>query len=307
MKIEIHDVDHGACVVVTSPTGQRLMIDCGLNRDKPWFPSIQYLGERIDTLMLMNLDEDHVEDFVSIWDRCQIGGIVSNPTVTATALRSMKAEGGMRSGVAHAASILQHFRSGFIGDWSNDLGGISWEAFWNVYGRDFTDTNNLSLATFVSWKGFTILFGGDLECAGWRKLLENPLFRARLPEVKVLVASHHGRENGQCADLFTYFRPELVIFSDGAKQYQTQETNCWYAQRVRGIPDLTKPLSMIGYQSRSVMTTRRDGTVEIEVGADGRYMVYSEPPARSALQDLVGQLLASPPTGFQPNALSGHW
>jgi beta-lactamase superfamily II metal-dependent hydrolase len=273
MKIEIHDVDHGGCVVVSGPAGHRLMLDCGLSLNRPWFPSISYFGHRIDTLMLLNLDEDHCEDLDFLWKNCPIGAIVSNPTIDSRALRAMKREGGMRSGVKKVAEILDYFGPGFCGDWSNDLGGVQWHAFWNRYGQDFDDTNNLSLAVFVRFAGFTILFGGDLECAGWKRLLTLPQFRERLAETTVFVASHHGRENGCCEELFDWCRPEIIVFSDGYKQYSTQETHGWYSRRARGIPDFSKPQGIFGQPQRRVVTTRCDGTITIDVDATGRYII----------------------------------
>lgn len=277
MKIEIHDVDHGGCAVVTSPAGHRLMLDCGLCADRRWFPSIAYSGQRIDTLMLMNLDEDHCEDLPYLWQNCPIGAIVSNPTVDQFALRAMKAECGMREGVATAADILAKFGPGFLGDWSYEHGGIDWHVFWNRYGVDFNDTNNLSLAAFIRFGRFTILFGGDLERAGWRRLLSIQSFREKLATVNVYVASHHGRENGCCEEVFEICRPELVIFSDGRKQHGTQETRDWYASRTIGIPDYTKPAGLLGiHPVRKIMTTRRDGTITVNLATDGRYSVLGD-------------------------------
>lgn len=274
MKIEIHDVDHGGCAIITGPAGHRLMLDCGLCTDRLWYPSVTYHGQRIDTLMLMNLDEDHCEDLPDLWRNCGIGAIVSNPTVDAHALQAMKAECGMREGVTTAANILARFGSGFLGEWHHDLGGVGWHVFWNCYGADFTDTNNLSLAAFVHFGPFTILFGGDLERVGWRRLLKNPLFCAKLANVNVYVASHHGRENGCCSEVFDICQPDLVIFSDGRKQYGTQETRDWYASRTTGIPDHTKPAGLFGIRPvRKVMTTRRDGTVTIDVTSASKYSV----------------------------------
>lgn len=305
MRIEIHDVGHGACTVITGPDGHRLMLDCGLNLENSWFPSVSYGGERIDTLMLMNLDEDHCEDLAYLWRSCPLGAIVSNPTVDARALRAMKAEGGMREGVAKAADLLEHFGSGFLGDWSHDLGGVHWHAFWNRYGVDFDDTNNLSLAVFVRFGLFTILFGGDLERAGWRRLLEIPGFRARLATTQVYVASHHGRENGCCAEVFELCRPELVIFSDARKDYATQETNGWYAARAIGIPDYSKPAGLLGHPVRKVMTTRCDGTIMIDVGIDGRYIVTPSKRLPALSSSSGGIFRLSAPTGLPTSGFAG--
>jgi beta-lactamase superfamily II metal-dependent hydrolase len=279
MRIDIHDVDHGGCAVVTSWAGHRLMLDCGRSSDRLWSPSDAYRGQHIDTLMLMNLDEDHVEDLVALWRACSIGAIFSNPTITPAALRFMKAQGGMRSGVSHAHDILEVFGTSRIGNWSHPLGGIAWAAYWNRFGSPFVKTNDLSLAVFVRVDGVTILFGGDMECAGWKALLQNPNFRAELADVQIYVASHHGRANGQCDELFNHLRPEVVIFSDGPKQYETQETHQWYAQRARGIPDYTRPQTILGQPERKVITTRNDGSLRIDVNA-GRYLVTSEASMR---------------------------
>lgn len=308
MQIDIHDVDHGGCSVVTGPDNHRLMLDCGLSVGRSWFPSIAHYGERIHTLMLLNLDEDHCEDLSYLLKHCPVGAVVSNPTVTAPALQAMKAECGMRDGVATANALLQSFGTGLIGDWSHHLGGVQWNAFWNHYGIDFTDTNNLSLAVFIRFGGFTILFGGDLERAGWRKLLQIPDFRALLPSTNIYVASHHGRENGCCDEVFELCQPELVIFSDGRKQYETQETHGWYANRARGIPDFSKPAGLLGQPLRRVMTTRRDGTIRINIGDDGRYLVTPsrQTPALPAAGGLFGMPAAKPPLRLGMSTVLGR-
>jgi beta-lactamase superfamily II metal-dependent hydrolase len=86
MQFKIHDVGHGSCVVAVGPEGHRLMLDCGYSIDRPWFPSIHYSGLEIQTLMITNLDEDHVEDLPDLWRKVRINGIFSNPTIDAAAL-----------------------------------------------------------------------------------------------------------------------------------------------------------------------------------------------------------------------------
>jgi beta-lactamase superfamily II metal-dependent hydrolase len=285
IQIDIHDVDHGACVMVTGPRGHRLMLDCGQSLSRPWFPSVTYHREIINTLLLMNLDEDHVEDLEDVWKSTKIMALGSNPTVSASALRLMKPSG-MRRGVNAAHNILSTLGPGFHGQWLDDLGGIHWHAFWNTYGGDFRDTNNLSLAVFVKYGPFTALFGGDLETAGWKRLLLNPAFRARLLEVKLFVASHHGRESGKCDELFWWCRPDLIVFSDGPKEYDTQETTNWYYRRANGIPDWSQSASLFGQPRRYVITTRNDGTIRIDVTESGRWHVTRNPRPNPLLAGL---------------------
>lgn len=87
-------------------------------------------------------------------------------------------------------------------------------------------------------------------------------------------------------------RPDVVIFSDEAIKYESQDTIGWYRARVSGIPDIRKPYSAItGYPRRRVLTTRRDGHMSMRVSADGRYLVRTE-------RDTGGHFLPFQPTGL---------
>jgi beta-lactamase superfamily II metal-dependent hydrolase len=126
--------------------------------------------------------------------------------------------------------------------------------FHNTYPR-FDDTNNLSLVTFLHYRDIHIVFPGDLEKDGWRALLKDPSFRGHLSRVNFLVASHHGRENGYCPEVFDYCSPALAIMSDGPIQHATQSKDN-YRQHVSGIP-------WRGGNRRWVLTTRGDGLISI--------------------------------------------
>ena len=92
-------------------------------------------------------------------------------------------------------------------------------------------TNDLSLVVVAQFGVFKIVFAGDLEVAGWRRLLGLPSFRQDLMGTSVFVASHHGRESGRCTELFDLFRPQLVIISDDERQFDSQDTDDWYRNR----------------------------------------------------------------------------
>lgn len=282
MRIDIFDVGHGGCNVVTCPNGARIMVDCGFRLNPPWFPSVTFGGQKIDLLYLSNLDEDHLRDLPHVWQRVTLGSIFSNPTVSAAALAAMKREHGMARGLRHAHAILHCYGAGMIGR-PPERGAVQAWTYWNLYGWDFTETNNLSLAIFVRYGAFTMLFAGDLETAGWRALLRRPNFIADLASVKVFIASHHGRENGCCNEVFQACRPEVFIVSDAEHQYHSQDTTDWYRQRANGIPDVgMAPDPIFGYPQRYVLTTRCDGTLSIQVAPDGRFLIT--PQYRPLLQ-----------------------
>lgn len=300
MRIDIHNVGHGHCSVITCPNGAKVMLDFGYRADPGWYPSSAYAGTNLALAMMTNLDEDHLDDLPYTPGRITANAIYSNPTVTANALTSMKPHG-MKPGVRFMHGLLAQRGPGLVGP-NPYLGGVTIYPYYNFFGRDFRDTNNLSLAAFVRWGSFTILFAGDLETAGWRSLLKVPGFVEQLPSVRVMVASHHGRENGQCEELFWRLRPDVVVFSDDAKQYESQETDSWYRARVRGILDLDNPRPLGGYGRRHVFTTRRDGHLTVGVDQAGGYVVSPErisirTPLPGSL-GMLGILAPSQPMGW---------
>ncbi len=212
MKIDIFDVGHGACSVITCSDGRRLMIDCGSKKAPPyWWPSIQFYGETFGGLILTNLDEDHVSNFESTLKNVQFSSVCINDTINATALGSLKRDG-MGPGVQ---TVHKYLQSPSRLNAPLDLPEISVSMFRFPYGV-FDDTNNLSLITFVRYGSFCILFPGDLEDEGWRRALFNEQFCGLLGHVNLFVTSHHGRESGCCPKLFEngLCNPDAFIVSD---------------------------------------------------------------------------------------------
>lgn len=272
MRVEIFDVDHGQCAVVTAPNGERMMIDCGVlsDGDAYWWPSIHYLGERFALLALTNLDEDHAEDFASLVRRVRIERILSNPTVGYWELLALKKDG-MMAGVQTFARWLGGPKVSLP---DPNFGNVSVRWYYNRYALGIMDnTNDLSMVIIVQFGAFNILFSGDMENAGWRSLLQLPAFVIDLIGVNVFVASHHGRESGCLAELFEGWMPEIFVISDGTIEYETQETTQWYRARARGIP-------VRGTNDRRfVYTTRNDGSMRIDVGPAGRWLLsHIQPP-----------------------------
>ena len=126
--------------------------------------------------------------------------------------------------------------------------------FQNNYPK-FTDTNNLSLLTFLDVGSVSFVLPGDLEHAGWLALLQNSQVRALLKRVNVFVASHHGRESGYCKEVFNYCQPSLIVMSDSPVEYDTQRMASTYAQHATG------EWFNNGREWRKVVTTRNDGTI----------------------------------------------
>jgi beta-lactamase superfamily II metal-dependent hydrolase len=267
MRVEIFDVGHGHCAVITSPNGRRMMLDCGdrWGDGRFWTPSLHYLGQTIDLLGLLNLDEDHFSDFKAMMEDCKVSWLLSNPTIGAREFAVLKSAG-MGSGAKAFATWL-NVPKGISGAVLPDFGPVAIKWYYNRYlPGEANTTNDLSLVVFVQFGAFKIVFAGDLEVSGWRRMLANPEFCRDLLGTNVLVASHHGRESGCCAELFEWLRPEIVVISDDERQYESQDTDDWYRNRCVGAACIANP-----FDRRYVFTTRKDGSMRIDASADGRW------------------------------------
>lgn len=274
MQLEIFNVEHGACALVHTSNGKLAMIDCGHNATTGWMPG-DLLARRnvttLDRLFVTNYDEDHVSGYRNLKHRVFVNILTRNSRVSPATIRQLKSEDGMGLGIE---ALLQDVSGTFTGDLvpaDLDFGDTKFETFSNGYGPPpfgFNDENNLSLVIFVSVGTHRIIFPGDLEKAGWRAMLRDQHFVELLRGVNVFVASHHGRENGYCPEVFDMCAPEIVVISDQSHQYQSQETVDSYRSHTRGMTYNGRP--------RHVLTTRRDGYMAFDFPAQGDATVYLE-------------------------------
>ncbi len=187
-----------------------------------------------------------------------------NQSLTADQIRRLKLMSGpITPGVQAVLDMINTYSS--VAAVPPVLGGVDLVPFSVPYPR-FQDTNNLSLVTFVHHPNVSVILPGDLEKEGWRAMLADRSFQDHLRRVRVFVASHHGRDNGYLPEVFNYCSPDIIVISDTAIQYNTQE-NC-YAQHARGLTS--------GGTTRRVLTTRRDCHITIRTISQGYQVVTDQ-------------------------------
>lgn len=267
--LQIFDVEHGACALLTCNTGfgyKRLMIDCGHNATSGFTPGrhLAHLNAtQLEQLVVTNYDEDHVSGFRSFEQHgIHVQWTMCNPSVTPNTIRHLKTEDGMGAGIDALAKWLDTSTKANITSQPPTFPNVRHECFYNHY-PTFDDENNLSLVLLLDVHGYKFLFPGDMERQGFQKLLATNLrFRQIVGDVHVLIAAHHGRDNGICEAMFDTYgcRPEIVVISDDYKQYDTQNTTNWYASRCIGIDGFrNRP------QRRYVLSTRKDGEIRFAI------------------------------------------
>lgn len=279
MVLRIWDVEHGACAML-HPTfngvaGRLAMVDSGCT--EYWRPSRYVCNDLrrmvLDYLFVTNADQDHLSDLNGFWDhRVSVSTLYRNRTVPPSDLRNIKLmQGELTDDIERFLSICETYTGPVLEPFDASMGGITVRTFQNTY-PTFTDTNNLSLVVFFKFRGFKILFPGDIEKDGWESLLQQQAFRDELVGTTILCASHHGRDNGFCDDVFNYCTPQAVVISDKPIMYETQRTVPDY----RAVtPENGVTVRTTG-KRRHVLTTRRDGHITFIVQPNGDYFIDTE-------------------------------
>lgn len=254
MKLTVHNVGHGLCISLIHQNGNLMLWDCGHNTDNRPSVFLTAAGiSKVDYFFITNYDEDHISDLPNLRQSLNIRSIFRNKTITADQLHSLKLESGPISpAMKSLLDMIGRYTGGPLAP-PPDFPNVNFSLFKNTYGVEYSDTNNISLVTFLSCGNNKFIIPGDIEKVGWESLMTNQLFLNELSDVDVFIASHHGREDGYCEGLFEYCHPDVFIFSDSFKKHATQEMTNTYKKHANGI--------QFNGTTRYVLTTRNDGSL----------------------------------------------
>jgi len=257
VRVTIHNVGHGLCVSLVHENGNVMLWDCG---HAVWKSPSEFLPaqriDHIDHFFVTNYDEDHISDLPNLRAKLDISILHRNTSISADQLQQLKLQSGPIS--PSMESMLDMIRiCGGPPTIAPAFPRVRCSEFWNNYGTEFDNTNNISLVTFLECGILRLIIPEDLEVAGWKALLENDKFQRKLADVNVFIASHHGRESGYCADVFDICKPNVVVFSDSAIKNATQEMASTYESHTSGV--------IFNGQTRYVLSTRNDGPIRWDV------------------------------------------
>lgn len=260
MLINIFDVEHGFCALLRGSSGETVLVDSGHNSETNFYPAAYLISQgitHVNRLVISNYDEDHISGLETLLQNVNYSFPVRNFSVSPEVLRQMKrAQGPLSQAMSYFIRMISQSEPAVT---MPSLTSMEMAVFSNPY-PNFTDTNNLSLVTFVQAGGINIVFPGDLEAAGWRALLQSQAFCEHLTRSNFFVASHHGRESGYCPEVFRCCSPEIVIISDESIQFDTQRS-VNYGQHAGGV----QFPSGVKY----TVTTRSHGMIVIKTTIDG--------------------------------------
>ena len=282
MKVQVFDVGHGFSALATGSSWERILVGCGHNTKTDFHPSKYLQPKPLDLLIIDNLDQDHLSDFCGVALRVGYRCLVYNFSLMPATLRKIKAQAGPLTLPMSVFLLRMKGQPVVVPRYTS----LSWSCFWIPY-PVFDKTNHLSVVTFLEGDGVNIVFPGDLPSIGWKMLLQRQDFRDHLSRVNVFVASHHGRKDGYCQEVFDVCSPGVIIISDGPKEYDSQEVD--YGQHAKGV--------WHDGEMRYTLTTRQSGTISIESDPNGLNITTSKNMRQSAIS---AALLAHRNRAIQP-------
>lgn len=273
LEIVVFNVGAGQCILFY-PSGQKeyaMLVDCHESED---FSPIDFLMERdllhhnvncyvLGNLTITNYDHDH---FSSLPKIIEIKGVhidtVRLPkNITSQELKSCKVES------TEALEKICHLKDTYIHNAEHHQPPYVVQTFHleqEELDSEEINTNHLSQIVFVEYGNSHICIAGDLEAPAWERILRKQDIVLNLQKTNVLIAPHHGRENGYHVDIFDYCSPECIIISDKELMYGTQDAMAQtYANHIVGSG------VQFGNEYRKVLTTRSDGHILVSFDQEG--------------------------------------
>lgn len=273
----IYNVKLGQCIGVL-PHDQRdyaMMVDCGHDDEfHPIDDLSQYLPQAsnkkpsLRCLILTNYDHDHFSGLPNLHNSAIIESVLLPKNLSMEEVRNLKPTS------TDALDTLEVIRTTYTADVTNYTPPFTRKVF-SLQQTELTnagipiETNHLSQMVFVKYGETTICIPGDLENRSWELMLAKADVQAWLRQTNILIAPHHGRENGYHEEIFDYCKPSCIILSDKSVVHETQmDMTALYSGHVSGKGIVYTPATG-NPVTRKTLTTRNDGHILVTIPLTG--------------------------------------
>lgn len=266
LKVRVWDVKQGACISAITPNNKKVIIDCGNSDDVSPACIINPSSEKevLNYLVISHPHQDHIKDILNIDEKFNAEILRVNSEITKDVMKQDNLDVFEPPNDKYINKYYEYTEERFTGKVSYDESPLNplWGGNCMFYSFNNSDNdlsvNDLSVATFIEFGNQMILYGGDLEEAGWKELLKQETFCKHLSKVTIFIASHHGNDSGYCSEIFEYFTPNITIVSAGKYRDNTISK---YDKLATGMT-VYKPNGDKD-DCRKVLTTRKDGNIDL--------------------------------------------
>jgi len=248
LELRFIDVGQGDSILITSPSGQNVLIDGG-RKDDEVLDYLQSIGvESVYMVIASHADADHIGGLEAVVRAYRPPLFMDNEVPSTTQTYE-----GLIRGVAEAGSQIAAPTARRV-----ELGGASLRIIPPPGVAEWGNNDN-SVGVIVEYGAFRAGLTGDAEDREFTWWIENGL----LEPVDVYKASHHGSANGDTQASVTAFAPERVVISVGLGNSY-------------GHPD-DEALELYRGVGAEVYRTDESSTITVTASVDGSYTVDATP------------------------------
>lgn len=306
LDIRVWDVRHGSSIFMRA--GRRnVVIDAGANDSfsPAWWVSNQFGRTKIDYMVISHPHHDHIEDLDVYKNEDLLPKIIQRPKKARPIIEEKIEDEDDEEYIEDAGIYLDLDEySGTPDPAPNDpewvgLGdnrgrsrtdggnrsGITFhnysapESHWGT--GNYKQLNNMSRLTLVNCRGFKLVTAGDMLEQGIEGVMDNSEAMDAISNAEILVAPHHGRDSSYVRDFVTHIDPDLVVFSEEPEGDDPDTVPGKYGDIANGAV-VENELSG-DTDERSVLTTRSDGRIRIQVNTKQDWKVSNYPNRTSEL------------------------
>ncbi len=210
LKIYFFDVGQGDAIFIETPNGNQVLIDGG-----PDNGVVNKLGEvmsfydkDIDLVVLSHPHADHLVGLIEVLNRYEVKSILEakenyNSPEFAVWWEAVQTEG---------AEMIEAI-DGLEIDLGNGVGLEILYPLESLEGTTVKNPNDDSVVLMLKYKDLEILFPGDVELRGERRILLEGID----VDADVLKVAHHGSKTSTTEEFLSAVSPEAAIIQVGAK------------------------------------------------------------------------------------------
>lgn len=209
-QLEVHhiNVGQGDATYIEFPNGTDMLIDAG--KTGSGTTVVNYLKKQeknmtVDYLIATHPDADHVGGMQEVFKSMKVNNFIypkdaPNDTKTWTNVLSLAKKEGCS---------IKDSKSGT----SFNFGGAAVKLIHPT--KDYSDTNEDSVVTFIDYKDAEFMFTGDIESATEKDMINQKLVK----NIDFMSVPHHGSKTSSTAAFLKAADPEYAVVSVGKNSY----------------------------------------------------------------------------------------
>lgn len=277
VEIIFWDVQHGHATYIKTPNNKHIVIDLGIGnysgKDTAFSPLLnlknKYGVQQLDYLIITHPHLDHIDDILNLDSLIPKVFLRPEQITNAEVMQEEKDVKTIRNSdrpkFEKYCEINGKYNrpiEGGTNDPNNPLNFGSMKIIsFNPTTCSHTNFNNHSIVTVIEYEGIKVVIPGDNEACSFDELMQSETFKEAVNEADILLAPHHGRENGYHNEFVNLVNPRLTIVSDG--RFCDTSANGRYSQKSRGWTVFKENGTS---SERKCLTTNSDGEIYVSFG-----------------------------------------